>query len=68
MARFLVDTRSVGVSCVCLSVLPPHAPGMGGGARVACQWTVLCGVQVQDLLLWGATSALPLPPFALQLG
>jgi len=46
--------------------LPPHAPGMGGGARVACQWTVVCGVQ--DLLLWGATSALPLPPFALQLG
>ena len=51
------------VCVVCLS-LPPRASGMGGGARGACS----LDSRVRGQASWGATLALPLSPFAEQLG
>jgi len=50
------------VCVVCLS-LPPRASGMGGGARGACS----VDSRGRGQASWGATLALPLPPFAEQL-
>ena len=51
------------ICVVCLS-LPPRASGMGGGARDACS----LDSRVRGQASWGATLALPLSPFAEQLG